>query len=280
MRSESCPSYLNFRSYVTVIFAMDGRPRGRLRLALLVGAALLVGFVGPDLVALLLRALPAAPRPGVPAPRSLAPDPATSASALDRLPQALLIGVQKSGTSALYFNLCLHPGVACAAVVKEPFYLSQPSTERFIRQCGGLGGRIPSRHAHSPGRALRRHQNYMDRAAQVAFHQAYLSTCFNLSKIQPGQITLEVQHFSAVGTLSVIVRVPTRFSRPRRARRTLAARRRSRPSRRTCRLGNPSGIAPVVSRGVSRVGLIPDLSWTDCWSFSANPSAGLTATTR
>jgi hypothetical protein len=82
----------------------------------------------------------------------------------------MLIGVQKSGTSALYYNLCLHPAVACAAVVKEPFYLSQPQTEAFVRTYGGL----------------------VDRGRRFAFQKAYLAACFNMSKVNPGQVTLEV----------------------------------------------------------------------------------------
>ena len=39
----------------------------------------------------------------------------------------------QAGTSALYRSLCLHQRVACAAHVKEPFYLSSPTTAAFLR---------------------------------------------------------------------------------------------------------------------------------------------------
>ncbi len=53
---------------------------------------------------------------------------------LDAIPQLLIVGVQKCGTSALYFALCLHPQVACAAYVKEPFHLSSQATDNFIHE--------------------------------------------------------------------------------------------------------------------------------------------------
>ena len=51
-----------------------------------------------------------------------------------RLPQFLIVGVQKCGTSALYFSLCLHPNVKCAAYYKEPFFLSMPMTANVLQR--------------------------------------------------------------------------------------------------------------------------------------------------
>jgi hypothetical protein len=54
---------------------------------------------------------------------------------LGAVPQLLIVGVQKSGTSALYFGLCMHPNVSCAAYVKEPFYLSLPHSVQYLQRC-------------------------------------------------------------------------------------------------------------------------------------------------
>jgi hypothetical protein len=35
---------------------------------------------------------------------------------------------------AMYFNLCLHPKVACSAYVKEPFYLSTQATADHMKR--------------------------------------------------------------------------------------------------------------------------------------------------
>ena len=85
------------------------------------------------------------------------------------MPQLLIIGVQKCGTSALYFGLCLHPNVSCAAYVKEPFYLSLP---------------ISIQH-------LSRYNAWNNAETRRLYHQQYVQSCFNLSLIRPNSITLE-----------------------------------------------------------------------------------------
>eukprot|EP00730_Choanoeca_flexa_P002839 TRINITY_DN11199_c0_g3_i1.p2 TRINITY_DN11199_c0_g3~~TRINITY_DN11199_c0_g3_i1.p2 ORF type:complete len:390 (+),score=48.62 TRINITY_DN11199_c0_g3_i1:2485-3654(+) len=138
-------------------------------------------------------------------------------------PQLLVIGFMKSGTSALYYALCEHPSVACAAKVKEPFYLSSEATGEFLTS----------------------YSNMMSVQARKTFHLQYLETCFNLSDIQPHQITLEasttyVHSASALAMISehllnaksikllVMVREPvsraySQYNHARRRKKTKAA---------------------------------------------------------
>eukprot|EP00049_Salpingoeca_infusionum_P007061 m.115150 g.115150 ORF g.115150 m.115150 type:complete len:427 (+) comp13553_c0_seq9:171-1451(+) len=85
------------------------------------------------------------------------------------LPQLMIIGVQKSGTSAMYFSLCLHPQVNCVAYVKEPFFLSLPSTARYLAD-----------YSTTANAALRQQ-----------FHATYAASCFNISQLADNEVTLE-----------------------------------------------------------------------------------------
>lgn len=50
-----------------------------------------------------------------------------------KIPAYVIVGAQKSGTSALYFGLCEHQNISCSAYVKEPFFLTNTITEEFVR---------------------------------------------------------------------------------------------------------------------------------------------------
>eukprot|EP00045_Choanoeca_perplexa_P011723 m.125421 g.125421 ORF g.125421 m.125421 type:complete len:351 (+) comp15738_c1_seq2:54-1106(+) len=106
------------------------------------------------------------------------------ASPLWRLPQLLVIGFMKSGTSALYYALCEHPSVACAAYVKEPFYLSAEAASNYLQS----------------------YQNMLDVQARKEFHLRYLESCFNMSNIKPHQLTLEASttYIHSSAALSII----------------------------------------------------------------------------
>eukprot|EP01147_Barroeca_monosierra_P001185 gene1185-4399_t len=112
----------------------------------------------------------------LPRPEHFPPNAANASKLTDlqreiasQIPNFLIIGVQKCGTSALYFSLCKHPNVTCAARVKEPFFLSQTPSTRY----------------------LARYASYSMPSMRVHFHLTYAATCFNLDILEPGQATLE-----------------------------------------------------------------------------------------
>ncbi|EDQ92066.1 uncharacterized protein MONBRDRAFT_22863 [Monosiga brevicollis MX1] len=99
------------------------------------------------------------------------------------IPQLLIIGVMKAGTSALYYALCEHPRINCVAYVKEPFYLSSAEVAAQAREYHGL----------------------VQQERRRLFHLRYVQTVFNLTALSAGQVTLEASttylHSAAALTL-------------------------------------------------------------------------------
>eukprot|EP00041_Stephanoeca_diplocostata_P019330 m.414821 g.414821 ORF g.414821 m.414821 type:complete len:398 (-) comp21275_c1_seq2:1829-3022(-) len=89
-------------------------------------------------------------------------DQPNTSTIYSKIPAYVIVGAQKSGTSALYFGLCEHQNVTCSAYVKEPFFLTNGITEEFVRSSAASSFSV---------------------AAAKEFQKQYIEACFNVTKL-------------------------------------------------------------------------------------------------